>query len=194
MYKSPAMDWLPDDLPANARLILSSLPCPALESLRKRRRPPVEVPLPVLSRSDFKAIIEIFLARYRKTLEPNQCAALLKKPDAGTPLYLLVALEELRTLGTYKEITDSIRKLPGGVKPMFVWILKRLEKDEGFRDCDGNLIGAELVRKFVSSLCVSRYGLSQQELTELIAPGNAQVDPSIPADPQGNLAALQLLL
>ena len=114
----------------------------------------------------------------------DQRAALLAKADAGTPLYLLVALEELRTLGTYEEITDRIAQLPPDTRALFIWILKRLEDDDGFRDASGRKIGRELVSRFVSLLGASRHGLSQQELVELLSPG----------DPQGNVAALAQLL
>lgn len=114
----------------------------------------------------------------------DQRAALLAKADAGTPLFLLVTLEELRTLGTYEEITGRIAQLPPDTRALFIWILKRLEDDDGFRDASGRKIGPELVSRFVSLLGASRHGLSQQELVELLAPG----------DPQGNVAALAQLL
>ena len=176
--------WLPEDLPASARIILSTLAGPALESLRQRRQPPRPVELQPLDEQDREAIIREFLHRYRKSMTDDQRAALLAKADAGTPLYLLVALEELRTLGTYEEITDRIAQLPPETRALFTWILKRLEDDDGFRDASGQKIGRELVSRFVSLLGASRHGLSQQELVELLSPG----------DPQGNVAALAQLL
>jgi len=176
--------WLPEELPATARIILSTLDGPALDTLRQRRQPPRSVELQPLDAPDREAIIREFLHRYRKSMTDAQRAALLAKADAGTPLYLLVALEELRTLGTYEEITDRIAQLPPDTRALFIWILKRLEDDDGFRDASGRKIGRELVSRFVSLLGASRHGLSQQELVELLSPG----------DPQGNVAALAQLL
>jgi telomerase protein component 1 len=176
--------WLPEELPANARIILSTLSGPALESLRQRSQSPRPVELQPLDAPDREAIIREFLHRYRKSLTDDQRAALLAKADAGTPLYLLVALEELRTLGTYEEITHRIAQLPPDTRALFIWILKRLEDDDGFRDASGRKIGRELVYRFVSLLGASRHGLSQQELVELLAP----------SDTQGNVAALAQLL
>ena len=201
--------WLPEELPANARVILSlqsnavsevrspaftrsgateppegGTPNPALDELRRRRNPPKEIELQPLDAPDREAIIREFLHRYRKSMTDDQRAALLAKADAGTPLYLLVALEELRTLGTYEEITDRIAQLPPDTRALFIWILKRLEGDDGFRDASGRKIGRELVTRFVSLLGASRHGLSQQELVELLSP----------SDPQGNVAALAQLL
>jgi len=178
------LSWLPEELPATAGIILSTLSGPALDSLRQRRQPPRPVELQPLDAQDREAIIREFLHRYRKSMTDDQHAALSAKVDAGTPLYLLVALEELRTLGTYEEIADRIAQLPPDTRALFIWILKRLEDDDGFRDASGQKIGRELVSRFVSLMGASRHGLSQQELVELLSPG----------DPQGHVAALVQLL
>jgi hypothetical protein len=190
--QAQAMRWLPETLPAHSRVILTTLPGPVLEALRARRQPPVEVALQPLTSSDCTAIMEGYLARYRKSLDVDQRSALLGKADAGVPLYLLTALEELRTLGTYEEITTRIRELPDRVPALFDWILRRLERDPGFRDEQGHLIGAELVRPYCSFIAVGRVGMAQSELVELVTPA----DPvrGTAADAFGNAAALQRLL
>jgi hypothetical protein len=187
-----SMRWLPDALPPNARIILTALPGPALKALRARKLPPVEVPLHPLNESDSTAIMDGYLARYRKNLDAVQRTALLAKKDAGVPLYLLTALEELRTLGTYEEITQRIRELPDQVQPLFTWILERLERDPGFRDEKGLLTGEDLVRQYCSYIAIGRSGMAQAELVDLIAP--AVADKKIPADALGNVAALHRLL
>ncbi len=191
--------WLPEELPENVRIILSAMsevsgqqsadgiPSSAvspLNALRHRRVPPKEIELKPLTLLSSARIVRAFLHRYRKQMDRKQQRALLSKTDAVTPLYLLSALEELRTLGTYEEITDRIAQLPSETQKLFTWILKRLENDDGFRDEDGRKIGSELVSKFASLMGVSRHGLSQQELVELLSPG----------DSQGNVAALIQLL
>ncbi|MCU0856839.1 MAG: DUF4062 domain-containing protein [Pontiellaceae bacterium] len=211
--------WLPEELTANVRIILSAMSevCgqrPAddprssvvspLDALRHRRIPPREIALEPLTAEDTQAIITEFLHRYRKSMTDDQRAALLAKADAGTPLYLLVALEELRTLGVSRQIADSrdqeravlelIAQLPPDTRGLFIWILKRLEDDDGFRNSSGQIIGSKLVSKFASLLGVSRHGLSQQELVELLSPSDAKASPPIEPDPQGNVAALIQLL
>jgi hypothetical protein len=178
------MRWLPDQLPAGARVILTTLPGAALDALRARRQPPHEIALRSLSEADATAIVEEFLSRYRKSFDRQQLAALLSKNGAGTPLYLLTALEELRTLGTYEEITERISELPEETRPLFRWILQRLEDEDGFRDEQGQKIGGDLVRRYCSYLALGRSGMAQAELVEMIAPG----------DGLGNVAALQRLL
>ncbi|MBU1702035.1 MAG: DUF4062 domain-containing protein, partial [Candidatus Eisenbacteria bacterium] len=177
------LSWLPEDLPSNARIILSAFSGPALDDLRRRIKPR-EIELNPLTTADGEAIIEQFLKRYRKELEPDQRNALLNKADAGTPLFLRAALEELRTLGTHKEITGRIAQLPPTTQELFAWIFERLENDVGFRDAAGRQVGHELVSRFAAILGASLHGLSPSELADLLDAG----------DPQGNVATLLHLL
>lgn len=180
-----SMEWLPRVLPENVRVVLSSLEHPALDALRHEPDQMREVRLQPLNEEDSRSIISVFLQRYHKQMTREQVELLMAKPARGNPLYLRIALDELRTLSVYEEINQRIQVLPGDVRSLFLWVLKeRLSNDPGFRDRQGRLNGRQLVRRVVASLGVSRYGLSQQELTELIEPG----------DPLGNVAALQRLL
>jgi hypothetical protein len=186
-----AMTWLPDRLPETARIILTALPRPELDAARTRLKPIVE-PLGPLTKDDASEIVDVFLARFRKELDERQRGELLAKKDAGNALYLNTALEELRTLGIYEEIIDRIQELPDEVQPLFLWILERLEGDDGFRDEDGKPIGPELVRAYCSYLAAAREGMTHAELVDLIAPGDEQAE--VPPDAQGNVAALEALL
>lgn len=191
---SSRFSWLPDELPINARVVLSAAPGPVLDDLRRRSQPPLDVELPPLTRADGEAIIARFLRRYRKAMTGEQRAALLAKADAATPLYLRTALEELRTLGPYEEITTRVTLLPPGIRGLFAWILARLAEDEGFRDARGRRVGQELVPQFAALLGVSRHGLSEPELAQLLALGDACPGGDGQDDAQGNVAALLRLL
>ncbi|AUB59810.1 hypothetical protein BK009_03435 [Methanobacterium subterraneum] len=175
--------WLPDKLPNNVHILISTMSGPTLELLRKQKISQ-ELYLPPLESSDTEIIIDEFLNRYRKMFDQKQKKALMNKKNSNNPLYLLMALEELRTLGHYNEITDTISKLPETVKSLFKWILKRLENDDGFRDDEGNLVGSKIIPEFSSLVAVSRQGLLENELVDLIDP----------TDPKGNIAALMRLL
>jgi WD40 repeat protein len=186
------MTWLPEALPPSVRIILSTTPGPTLEALRLSRKPVKEIVLPPLNTDDQSEIIDGFLARYRKSLDDEQRSLLGAKEEADNPLYLLTALEELRTLGTYEEITDRIQEIPGASEPLFEWILERLERDPGFQNDGGHLVGGKLVKDFCSYLCIGRKGMLETELVELIAPADKEAGK--PADSRGNLAALTALL
>jgi hypothetical protein len=183
-YAAHGMGWLPERLPDNARVIVSALEGPALAALRARPQPPVELRLPVLRDDDADQIVRRFLARYRKALDERQRQSLLGKEDARKPLYLLTAVEELRTLGSYDDMTNRIEALPGAIGLLFDWILRRLEKDDGFRDAHGALVGPELVRAWCSYVGLGRSGMTEAELVALVDPG----------DLRGNVAALTRLL
>jgi WD40 repeat protein len=185
------LNWLPRELPPAVRIVASVIaPAdgqPEHQTLAILRNCPGTrtEKLEPLTEADTLAVIEGCLRRYAKRLSPEQLAALLAKPAGRLPLYVLTALEELRTLGTYEEITDRIRTMPGDARALFGWILiERLGRDPGFRDREGLPCGAALVEKFAACLGLSRHGLSPAELTALLDPG----------DPLGNVAALLRLL
>jgi hypothetical protein len=84
--------------------------------------------------------------------------------------------------------------MPGGVQALFIWTFQRLENDPEFQDHEGRPLGKKLGRGFASFLGVSRFGLSQTELAELLAPEDPGAELPRRADPQGNVAALVRLL
>jgi WD40 repeat protein len=170
-----AVEWLARAIPA--RLVGS----PGSTAARRF----IVLPLDPLSRRDAAALLDHTLARFGKELTSEQRHALLEKPGSGSPLYLIAALEELRTLGQYDLLTARIAALPDDIRPLFLWIFReRLPSDPGFRGRDGQLVGARLTRRLLSCLGVSRLGLSQREIVDLLDPG----------DEQGNVAALLRLM
>jgi len=115
---------------------------------------------------DAYRIMRAVLDRYRKRLDWRQRHALLGKRDAGNPLYLLAALEELRTLGTYEEIGARIEALPETVTELFDWVLERLaEGVEGQK-----AFGPEIVGAHTSCIALGRGGMTESELQSLCAP------------------------
>lgn len=185
------LNWLPHKLPPGVRIVASIVAAAdgqpehqTLAMLRTRPFTRIEK-LEPLTEGDTRAVIQSYLQRYGKRLSPAQLAALLAKPASRLPLYILTALEELRTLGTYEEITDRIGELPGEARTLFRWILtERLASDPGFLNYKGGLCGPALVEKFAACLGVSRHGLSHAEVIALLDPG----------DSLGNVSALLRLL
>src|SRR5208283_17357 len=66
---APNLGWLPNYFPPNIRVILSSLPGPSLNALKKRDWPEFQVH--GLESSERKILIEDYLGGYRKTLSPQ---------------------------------------------------------------------------------------------------------------------------
>ncbi|HUS79631.1 MAG TPA: hypothetical protein VM283_00100, partial [Armatimonadota bacterium] len=160
------LNWLPRELPQGVRIICSSLEHRALEALRRRSEQVREVVCGPLTADDAETIVDAALARYHKRFDEAQRAALLGKADAGIPLYLLAALEELRTLGSYDLITARIDELPGTVTELFDWILRRLA--EGVEGQEA--FGEALVSAYTSCIAIGRGGMREGELEALCAP------------------------
>jgi hypothetical protein len=97
------MTWLPSPWPANARLLATAIPGPHTEALASRPGFTLHR-LEPLSPEESAAIARAVCARYHRDLPPDVLAALLTKrlpdgsPAAGSPLWLVVALEELNLL------------------------------------------------------------------------------------------------
>ena len=150
------LGWLLDYLPANVSLVLSSLEGNSLEVLR--RRGAKEIAMQQLSIDEQRHIVQARLSEWGRKLDEKQISALLAHQGVENPLYLRVALEELRLFGSYEQLTGRIEALAHDVSSLFDQVLARLEKDHGH----------EFVTDPFSLLGCSRYGLSENELLELL--------------------------
>jgi hypothetical protein len=151
-----SLGWLLDYLPANVQLVVSSLEGDSLEVLR--RRGAKEIALQQLTVYEQLQIVQVQLNEWGRELDEQQIAALLSHPEVEKPLYLRVALEELRLFGSYEQLTERIVLLAPDVSSLFEQVLERLEEDHG----------RELVAETFLLLGSSRYGLSENELLELL--------------------------
>ncbi|MGC9319730.1 MAG: DUF4062 domain-containing protein, partial [Armatimonadota bacterium] len=161
-----ALNWLPRRLPDGVRVLCSSSDQATLDVLRRRSMQMQEVICSPLDLIDSFRVMRTELEHYHKRLDWQQRHGLLEKEDAGNPLYLLTALAELRTLGTFELITKRIDELPGTVGDLFDWILQRLaegiEGQEAFSE--------QLVSAYCSYIAVGRGGVTEDELEALCAP------------------------
>jgi len=150
------LGWLLDYIPEQARLVVSALAGDCLDALRRHRAD--EVVLPLLSAEEQRRIVETMLHEWRRKLDTDQLTAFLNHPGVSSPLYLHVALEELRLFGRYERLLPQIEHLATDVAGLFDQVLGRLEEDHG----------RELVQEAFSLLGSSRYGLSESELLDLL--------------------------
>jgi tetratricopeptide (TPR) repeat protein len=162
-----ALGWLVDYIPRNVRLVISSLKGECLDVLR--RRDFEERALPPLSVNEQREIVRTVLGMWGRKLDGKQTAALLRHPEARNPLYLRVALEELRLFGSFGELTSRIDDMPSNMTELFGQVLARLEKD----------YGSEFVCKILTFVGCSRYGLSEFELLDLLSDNGAKPAPRI---------------
>ena len=98
-----------------------------------------------------------------KRLGPKQIQLLLSNPATDNPLFLLVALEELRGFGSYEQLDARIAAFPregDTVTAIFDQVIERLREE----------FDADVVRSVLALLACARGGLSQRELLEMIEP------------------------
>ena len=133
---------------------------PALEAFRHRPHQRIEVqPLNDTERRD---IIREVPSLSAKALDDDQIALLLKNPATANPLFLLVALEELRGFGSYEQLNDRIANFPRDgdtVTAIFTQVFERLAEE----------FNRTLAETVLTLLASARRGLSEGELYELVA-------------------------
>ncbi len=159
---SHEMDWIPYRMPQGVTLVVSALPSDCLDRLRNRVNGGAIINVPVLAERDRKDLVETHLGRRGKKLSPAQLMRLLDtttRPEAGLPLYLLVALEELSLFGSYEGLDGRIDLLPPTVAELFDQALARLEQDHG----------CEMTESICRWVAVSRSGMLESEILDLLA-------------------------
>ncbi len=157
---APDLVWLPPVMPANVRLVASTLPGRALEEIRKRQWPEMQVqPLEPDAR---RQLIQQYLAQSAKNLSRKQLDGIINAPQCANPLYLRVLLDELRILGKHEELDERIQQYLEAESPQALYrkVIARWEADYG--------AGATLVGDILTLLWAARRGLSESELTDLL--------------------------
>lgn len=172
--------WLPEELAPNVRIVLSYIDEFGHKNRfieRAREMKIAEKRVDELTNDERIEIIRKVPSVSAKTLDDAQINMLLDNPATKNPLYLLIALEELRGFGSFDELNRRISEFPkphiyparegevsngdqGGdvIQAIFGQVIRRLE-DEFDR---------ELVSTVLPLLASARRGLSEKELSELI--------------------------
>jgi tetratricopeptide (TPR) repeat protein len=166
------LGWLFDRFPDRVRVILSTGPGRPLDELRRRGWPTLEVS--PLDHSERLAMIDQYLAQYRKRLAPARSRRIAHSGQTSNPLYLKTFLEELRILGDHERLDDFIDHYLDAYTPqqLFELILARYEEDYE-RDRPG------LVAEAMSLLWASRQGLSEAEILDLLGGGDGPLPQAI---------------
>lgn len=160
------LTWLPLDLPSNVAAVLSAVDDGAEASDAEdadRAGRHVTLRMPPLSDAERLAIAREVPAIAAKTLDRRQLELLLDNEATRNPLFLRVALEELKTFPSFERIGERIGEFPGpGDEPdpivaLFDQVLGRIEED----------FDTELSRTVLSSLSAARRGMTERELSEL---------------------------
>ena len=156
--------WLPSELPENVRIIASTLEGDTRDALREKTDLALDIPR--LTLGERTEIIRLMPSVFCKTMDQRHIDLLLKKESTANPLYLKVAIDELRVFGSFEKLEEMIASFPEGVVNLFVHMLDRLSRDHD----------PEIVERLFCLLVCSRYGLTIRELTELMAEADTDME------------------
>lgn len=151
---SREMNWLPNFIPENIRLLISTTEGAPLDALRTRGWQELELqPLTTYVR---QAIIELYLNEYHKTLLDEQILHIAEHPRTESPLFLRTLLEEIRIFGVFEELDKHIDHYleAGDERELFDRILGRFERDHG----------EATVRAVMTAIWAARFGIAEAEL------------------------------
>jgi len=173
------MTWLPQAWPDNSVLLLSAIPGTETEALQKRADV-TQVALPALTVAEAAAVIRSQCVH--KTLNPEIISILTAKkfsahsaPSCGNPLWLSIAVQELllldeddfRKLGTYTGtgeqklfalLKDTVTEMPYSIGGIYGFLLDRAKRR----------FGDKLIAGLVGLIAMSRYGLREADLKQLL--------------------------
>lgn len=155
------LGWLPETLPANVKLILSSVQDTILEALQNR--PYKKILIGILNFEEReKFIIDYLKILYSKELSEELVRFIAGKEQTGNPLFLQALLEELRQFGAHETLQDCIENYlqADSPKELYDLILNRLE-----HDYETERPGA--VCDVLSLIWAARRGLSEPEILSI---------------------------
>ncbi len=153
--------WIPPVVPANVRLVLSTLPGRSLAEIERRAFPTLAVA--PLEPAERERLVVDCLASYSRALDLAPRQRIASSPQCANPLYLRALLDELRMWGEHETLGDRIDHYLTAptVDSLYELILERYEADYE-RD------RPHLVRDAFSLLWAARHGLTETELLDLL--------------------------
>jgi len=167
-----SMYWLPQELPPNVCVVISTLAGEVHDAMLARRSHPQEEIVIGLTASEIRELVEAYLHEIRHEFPNREVESnFYIKVEQGNPIYILVALEELRVFGKFEELGSRIIKLPNNVTDLFDQVLERIESE----------FDPMLVRDCMSYLACARNGMTAQELQILLKAYAPRIKPSTEA-------------
>ncbi|KAM9329505.1 uncharacterized protein PAF06_003294 [Gastrophryne carolinensis] len=167
---SVKLSWIPSKLPPHVYFIVSmssgnESDCTSFQHLKELQVELNAVQIPLLSSAEINNIIEFWLRQDQHKLTSRQKEALIQTCTAcPAPLFVMCAYMESRRWTSYTPDND-IHLIPS-IPKMFSWILSRLER----------LHGEQVVKKAVSYISLSRNGITQEELLDLLSLDQSVMD------------------
>jgi WD40 repeat protein len=164
------LHWIPHKLPENVKVVLSTIHSGEVTTIPAERAQLLgynRVEVEPLTLAERKIILREVPAIAAKTLSDRHIDDLLRINASKNPLFLRVALEELRGYGTHDTLEEQIEayqssgKSETPLRAIFAQVFKRLE--EQFDSEEDSF----LTREVLSLLGAARRGLTEDELDDL---------------------------
>ncbi|MCF6149381.1 MAG: tetratricopeptide repeat protein [Candidatus Kuenenia sp.] len=157
--------WLPFEMPANIRLILSVSPGAMFDAIAKRNWPLLEVkPFETGEQSQF--IHKYLQYTHSKTFNEDHIETITNATQTSNPLYLHMLMDELCIVNNATSAVEHRLKEYLSAQTVEDLILRVIERCEN--DTELNTAAPELFRKVMSLLSTSGTGLLENELKELL--------------------------
>ncbi|XP_032355068.1 uncharacterized protein LOC116669372 isoform X2 [Etheostoma spectabile] len=151
------LSWISTPLPPNVYLILSATTDSHCTHTLQSANPTV-LSLPPLSLDDITAALETKLKTDQRCLQEQQWQLLIQAClSCPCPLYMEAAYSE-SMLWTSCSPQASV-SLPASLEGLYLAMLARLERE----------LGTQLVRRAASLITISRWGVTEEELLDLLA-------------------------
>jgi hypothetical protein len=157
--------WIPEKLKENVSVLLtisddldnSNLYLNQLVQINSRF-----LQIPALKKEERMQLIRQLPALSAKTMDVKHVQLLSDHPAANLPLFLTIALEELRMFGSYERLEKRIHAFPvetgkEGLELLYGQVLQRLERE----------LGKENIIQPLSFLACSVTGLKESEIIQL---------------------------
>ena len=164
-----SLSWLPANLPANVRVAVSTLPGECEKALLAKHPTPDVVSVKAMSAGEADTLLTLWLDHAGRVLQPAQRKEVLEKfgRSDGLPLYLRLAFEEARLWRSYAPAAETV--LHEGVQGLIRQnLFPRLSQRVNHGDV--------LVRHALGYLAASRFGLSEDEVLDVLSADDAVID------------------
>ncbi|KAL5110044.1 Telomerase protein component 1 [Taenia crassiceps] len=156
------LTWIPEVIPENVKFILTLNGESKAARTLSVRPDCLYLRMSELSRNEKAAAIRCYFAQYGKVLSEsgfgNQLSRLIRKREAGLPLYLKMACDELRLHSTFENLDNNLKNLPEHLPDLVAHIVARASV----------YCGENLVKTALSCILCSRHPLYPAQLQRMI--------------------------
>ncbi|KAL7064751.1 hypothetical protein AAHC03_05310 [Spirometra sp. Aus1] len=157
------LEWIPDIIPQNVRFIFSLEGDSMTAEHLSLRSDTLFLRMSELSGPEKAAAIRCYFAQYGKVLSEtgltSQLSKLCKKRDAGLPLYLKMACDELRLFSTFETLDADLKKLPDLLPDLVAHIVARASQ----------VCGEHLVKTTLACIVCARRPLHSSQLQGMLS-------------------------